>query len=117
MLTPPSILVCGHDARLLEIRQWVLEKESACVYTTQTLAGVSEIISTKKIDILITCHTLSLEELNQVLDTVETLQPHVKNLILTSYHLGSRAVGRGLNLNAADGPRALIDAIRSMLPD
>jgi DNA-binding NtrC family response regulator len=115
MLTPASILVCGHDARLLEIRRWVLEKESACVYTTQTLAEIGEIIAAEKIDLMVLCHTLTVDELTEVLDEVETLRPDMKNLILTSYHLGPRAAGRGMVLNAAEGPQALINAVRSML--
>ena len=115
MFPPTSILVCGNDASLLEVRRWALERQNSRVHTTYKLTEVVPLVVEADIDLIIFCHTLSPDEISQTLATVRQLRPTVKRLILTS-HAGKHSSNDGSDIfDVATGPEAFIKTVECLL--
>ncbi len=74
MLSEPCILLYGNDDYLLETRQLVLERVGF-IRTVSSFLALHEIISTRNIDILILCHSLSREECEHALAVAHVHAP------------------------------------------
>jgi DNA-binding response OmpR family regulator len=66
MYAPISILLFGHNARLLETQKMVLEPERHRVYMAVDLSTAKRVLREKQVDLLILCHSLSMEERGRV---------------------------------------------------
>jgi DNA-binding response OmpR family regulator len=76
------ILVYGNDETLLLTRRLVLEREGYRVFTTMKFGEAIELTMTQRLDVLILCQSLSVEERNGVLATVHGTGSSLKSLIL-----------------------------------
>ncbi len=115
MSSPALILVYGTDAHLLKTRRWVLERSGACVWTATDLKGFSEVPATEQIDLIILCHSLSMEECGRGLAVAHMRWPRVQSLILTS---GVRGCDGGFQDQVADaslGPVYLLKAVSRLV--
>jgi DNA-binding response OmpR family regulator len=76
------ILVYGNDETLLLTRRLILEREGYRVFTTMKFGEAIELTMTQRLDVLILCQSLSVEERNGVLATVHGTGSSLKSLIL-----------------------------------
>ncbi len=77
-----SILIFGHDARLLETRKWALLSRGYRVLTATHLVDLDRIPATPPVDLLVLCHTLSAKESAQAVTHVTSRWPEIKQLAL-----------------------------------
>jgi hypothetical protein len=84
MTSPVSILVYGRDPRLLETRRWVLEHSGARVWMATELSDFDQIAAGKSIDLVILCHSLSMEDCGRALALANTRWPQAQSLVLIS---------------------------------
>ncbi len=117
MVSSPSILLYGHDARLLETRRWILEGCDFQVRTVSSLLALHETISTRQIDVMILCHSLSSEECERALDVAHLNSPGIKTLVLTAQDsiCASAAGDDDAVLDTWEGPRVLLDTVQKLL--
>jgi DNA-binding response OmpR family regulator len=109
-----SILVYGHEARLLVTRRWVLEEAGFAVHATTDLREAMELVKPGPA-LLILCHTLSAGDRARVLSEARGLRPETKVLILTKHRLVEQE-GDGVEiLSAFIGPRVLLAAVEKAL--
>jgi DNA-binding response OmpR family regulator len=114
-MSATSILMYGHEPRLLETRQWVLEKAGFAVRGTTHLSEAMKLVEEHGPTLLIVCHTLSAADCDQVLTEVRVRRPDMKMLILTT-HLPVSHQGHGVEvLSAFIGPRVLLAAVEKAL--
>jgi DNA-binding response OmpR family regulator len=115
MDSPPSILIYGRDYDLLETRRLVLQKAGFQAWTVTNLADAEKITVTQPSDLLILCHSLSVEECEKALAMSHSRQPGMKNLVL----MGAAPVRKlGQNdelMSSFDGPKALIATVNRLL--
>ena len=115
MASPIVILMFGLDSHLLQTRRWVLESSGYQVRTAAELSAVDKIISIEKIDILILCHSLSLELCGRALALACSRWPRMKSLILDSsaFKCPSRRIGEVLD--SMEGPEKLIAKVHELV--
>jgi hypothetical protein len=78
-----SILVYGNDPTLVLTRRFILEGEGYRVITTTKFGEAIRLTMTQRLDVLILCQSLSVEERNGgVLATVREIASPLKTLIL-----------------------------------
>jgi hypothetical protein len=80
--TQISIVLFGHDARLLETRKWALHSLGYRVLTAMHLAELDRIPKTPPIDLLVLCHTLSAKECAHAVARASSRWPAIKKLAL-----------------------------------
>jgi hypothetical protein len=80
MAEPISILLCGQDSLLLQTRQWVLEAAGYQVRTTTEFSEVA--LESDPVDLLILCHSLSLEECGRAFALASTRWPKIRCIVL-----------------------------------
>ena len=112
----PTILVYGRDHRLLETRGWVLEQAGYRVLTALTLAEVERIAASESIDLLLLCHSLSVEDSEKALIAVSATHPEMKRLLMTANTPLCPIGENDRVLSAFDGPKALAAAVYELVP-
>jgi len=80
--TQISILMVGHDAHLLETRQWVLEGLGYRVLTIQHQTELDRIPLTPEIALIVLCHTLSAKERANAIAHASSRWPGVQKVAL-----------------------------------
>jgi hypothetical protein len=83
MSVPISILLFGRNVRLLKTRQTVLESLGYRVYRACDLSTAKHMLLEKQIDLLVLCHSLSMEERGRAL-ALTYRWPMIRSLILTA---------------------------------
>jgi DNA-binding response OmpR family regulator len=110
-----SILVYGNDPTLVLTRRFILEGEGYRVITTTKFGEAIRLTMTQRLDVLILCQSLSVEERNGVLATVREIAPSLKTLIVRS---GESVYPIGEQEESVEGvidPKALLGVIDRML--
>jgi hypothetical protein len=77
-----SIFLYGNDQTLLMTRRLILEKEGYRVFTAMRFGDAMLLTMTQRLDVLILCQSLSVDERNGVLTTVREITPSLKTIIL-----------------------------------
>jgi hypothetical protein len=85
-----SILMYGRDARLLETQAWVLERAGHRGRTVSTFDDLEHLLSTEETDLLVLCHSLSMEECGRSI-ALTIPWPRTKSLILIAGPKGCHA--------------------------
>ena len=116
MATPSTILVYGRDPLLLETRSWVLEEAGYRVDTASDLKDAEQKLSASSVSLMLLCHTLTSKERSDVLAAANRLNPSAKRLLLTASTIIPIDAPHEPVLSALDGPRALIAAVKRVLP-
>jgi len=80
--TQISIVLFGHDARLLETRKWALHSLGYRVLTAMHLAELDRIPNSPPVDLLVLCHTLSAKECAHAAAHASSRWPAIKKLAL-----------------------------------
>ncbi len=83
MFAPISILLFGRSAQLLATRKMVLESVGYRVYRASDLFTAKNMLAEKQIDLLILCHSLSMEERGRAL-ALTYRWPMMRSLVLTA---------------------------------
>lgn len=81
-----SVLIYGHDARLLESRKWVLQSCGYRALSVPTLAALSRVPLTPPINLLVLCYTLSPRECESAIAHATLRWPNVKELALLRHN-------------------------------
>jgi DNA-binding response OmpR family regulator len=115
MSAAASILVYGHEARLLETRRWVLEKAGFGVQVTMELQELERLTVNQGPDLLILCHTLSVNDCGEVLQRARELRPEMKVLLLTKHFPVSPEGAEVEVLSAFIGPKVLLATVEKVL--
>lgn len=110
-----SLLIFGRDPRLLETREWVLKAAGHRVWTAANLSDVIDIASREKIDLLILCHTLSIEECRRAHALSYPGFPTMKSLTLTRGESGCQQELLSEVLDAMEGPAKLISKVARLV--
>jgi DNA-binding response OmpR family regulator len=109
-----SILIYGRDANLLETRAQVLEQAGHRVRTVASLDALHRMLSTEQADLLILCHSLSMEDCGRSI-ALTIRWPQTKSLILTVGLKGYDAQIEGLVLDMMNGPTKLVSAVGKLV--
>jgi hypothetical protein len=93
----------------------VLQKAGFQAWTVTNLADAEKITVTQPSDLLILCHSLSVEECEKALAMSHSRQPGMKNLVL----MGTTPVCKlGQNdelMSSFDGPKSLIATVNRLI--
>jgi DNA-binding response OmpR family regulator len=109
------IVLYGLDVELLESRGLVLEAAGYLICLCTALAEVKDVIQTKKIDLLILCHSLSFEQSRDTATAIRALWPNIRILSLNNKELTSRLTLKFEAISDFLGPEVLITKISHIL--
>jgi DNA-binding response OmpR family regulator len=109
------IVIYGLDVELLESRGLVLEAAGYLVCLCTRLTEVTHLIQTKKVDLLILCHSLSFEQSRDAATAIRALWPDIRILSLNNKELTSHPAMRFEAINDFVGPEVLITKISHVL--
>lgn len=102
MAEPISILLYGQDSLLLQTRQWVLEAAGYQVRTTKEFSEVAPVPD--PVDLLILCHSLSLEECGRTFALASTRWPKIRCIVLPEGASACSEQMLGSVLDATENP-------------
>lgn len=106
-----SILMYGRDSELLKIRKWVLESRGYQVRTEIDLCKIASALTEENFDLLILCHSATVEDCEIVLELATLRWPAIKTLILRAGMQGCHAQLLGNVFDITGGPAMLLSAI------
>ena len=110
------ILIFGRDTTLLETRAWLLKRTGSPVLSATSLSEVEVISATRRISLLVICHSVSPEDCQSLLAALNQIQPDVKKLLMTA-NTALPPLGQVERTQSAfDGPAALLATVQGMLP-
>lgn len=115
MQLPPTILVYGREPGLLETRSWVLQVAGFRVASAGDLQEAQVIAEGRDFDLLLLCHTLSMDECRAALAWADTL-PHMKRMVLTATRVPPAELWDEQVLSQTVAARELIASIHRLLP-
>jgi len=105
----------GLDAELLASRGLVLEAAGYLVCLCTRLIEVEQVIQTKKVDLLILCHSLSFEQSRHTAIRIRAFWPDIRIFSLNNKGLTSHLTLRFDALSDFVGPEVLITKISHIL--
>jgi CheY-like chemotaxis protein len=111
---PRSILLFGKDAMLLQTRRWLLERSGYVVRTASDLTELDRMSAEGPVDLLILCHSLSVEEAALAEAVVSSRYARVKILALV---IGTSRRGDALHAATVatnEGPAGLLLRVESL---
>ena len=114
MATDFQILMCGHNAILLQTRLWLLEGAGYRVAIASGLDEVQEILSSHQVHLLVLCHSLSVLDRRAAIHLAHTTSPNTR--VMQIEPLGSIYPREHLDsvVNGAGGPKGLLAAVEGM---
>jgi hypothetical protein len=110
-----SILLYGRDPLLLETRSLVLERSGYRIWTASALRDLEHLPDTKKIDILILCHSVPLEESGRALAFCQSRWPLMRCLMLSGPDSWCTPGVPQLVFEIAHGPARLLSTLGALL--
>jgi hypothetical protein len=111
-----SVLIYGHDARLLESRKWVLQSCGYRALSVRHLAGISRVPATPPIDLLVLCYTLTAKECESAIAQAKLRWPDVKELALVRHNSARDATPLlGDIQKALDAPTPLVNMVGQLV--
>ncbi len=109
------VLIYGVDSELLQIRRLILEKVGIHLQTTTELREPTCEELHLAVDLLILCHTLTMEQSGRAVALAAKLWPHAKCLLLTA-GVPERAPSCTAEvLDSWDGPCAFLGCVSRLL--
>ena len=111
-----SVLIYGHDARLLESRKWVLQGCGYRALSVRNVAAFNQVPLTPPIHLLVLCSTLSPAECESAIAHAKLRWPNVKELALVRHH-ASRDLAPVLSdvHKAVDAPDPMLSMIGQLV--
>src|SRR6185437_14371940 len=80
-----SVLMYGHDARLLDSRKWVLQSCGYRALSVRHLSALNRVPLTPPINLLVLCYTLTQKECENAIAHAKLRWANVKELALVRY--------------------------------
>lgn len=112
---PPSILMFGQDARLVETRHWVLEQSGFRLRSVLRLPELAEAALHQPFELFILCDSLTADTRTQAVDLIRTEWPAAKLLVLVSTASHEDLEAPAILFTAMDGPYKLVATIKTLL--
>ncbi len=112
-----AILCYGNERTLITTRQRILEMIGipvAIACSEEELAGH---LSGLQVEVLLLCQTLSPQQCRRAAELVEQYSPSTKMLLMYNRYGKSSIPGSHVELNAAEGPLALLTTVKELLSD
>jgi hypothetical protein len=114
---PTAVVIFGHEKSLLETRQWVLQTRGYKVIGVQDLHSLQALPLTRRIDLLLVCHSVPKVEREAAIHCARVRWPEVRHRLLTDEH-GRMPTGiLGQLLHTMDGPAKLISLVGEAMQD
>jgi hypothetical protein len=117
MPSQASILLYGRDEQLLQSRQLLLQRGGYEVWVATGLAEIDVVSRLERIDLLILCHSLTLEECGRALAFGQSRWPFMKSLILSAVGSWSEAGELPQVFDTTLGPERLLSTLSRLLND
>ena len=114
-MQPVSILLYGQDARLVETRAWVLEKEGFRVLTALQLLDLQTVGMEEPVHLFLLCDSLDGEARSRALSLIHSSWPHAKRLVLAPVSLPVEIEPTEEVFPAMEGLGKLVRAIRTLI--
>jgi hypothetical protein len=108
-----SILIYGRDPVLLETRRMILELRGYSVSIASDLIVVQQTIHLQRIDLLLLCHSLSMEECGRAI-ALSASNPSLKSLVLIAGDLGCRSQLPSQVFDSKDGHSRFILTVEAL---
>lgn len=111
-----SVLIYGHDARLLESRKWVLQGCGYRALSVRSVGALNQVPLTPPIHLLVLCYTLSPKECESAIAHAKLRWPNVKELALVR-HNAARDVASVLGdvHKALDAPDPMVSMVGQLV--
>jgi hypothetical protein len=111
-----SVLIYGHDARLLESRKWVLQSCGYRALGVRHLAGINRVPGTPPIDLLVLCYTLTPKECESAIAHATMRWPDVKELALVRHNAARDTTPLLSDIQKAlDAPTPLVNMVGQLV--
>jgi hypothetical protein len=111
-----SILLFGRDHRLVETRQWVLEREGFRVHTALGLTELRTIAAKHEIVLFLLCDSLRSGERTEALALIQASWQEAKRLVLApAWELTDETPPAEEMFPAREGPRGLVAMVRRLM--
>jgi hypothetical protein len=110
-----SIVLFGHDARILDSRKWALHGLGYRVLSVMNLADLDRVPATPAIDLLVLCHTLSAKESAQAVAQASARWPAIKKLALVRDPAKRPSRIMGQVRQTLDGPARLLATVSELV--
>lgn len=107
------VLCFSHDRMLGETRRAVLQRQYDAVFAS-SLDEVSQYVSAFPLEVMVLCHTLSLEERQRCLDIAGRASPMTK-VVLVASESGPCPLGIAKVVLGLAGPEMLLNAVQQVL--
>jgi len=111
-----SILLYGKDRSLLNTRELILLRAGYRVFTASDLLEIDSVVQGESVDLLILCHTLTLEQCGRALAFGHSRWPFMKSLLLAATDSWCAAGKPELVFEAAAGPAELLATVGRLFP-
>jgi hypothetical protein len=110
-----SILLFGHDIRLVETRRWVLERSGFKVITALNFQDLERLSTKELFDLVLLCDSLLPLDRNRAIVLCEAQWPGRKRLVLVPMGFSPDLGVRETLFPAAEGPRKLVATIHNLM--
>lgn len=94
----------------------ILASKGYRVIAASSIVEMEHIDSADQVDLLMLCHTLTLEECGRAIAVVQSRWPKAKSLFLTSGRFGCHQDLTGEFFDSMEGPEKLVTAVSRLLP-
>jgi hypothetical protein len=117
MSAPMSILLYGHDQHLLRTRQMLLQGAGYRTMIATNLAEIDRLSHYETIDLLILCHSLTLEECGRALALAQSRWPFMRSLMLSAMGSWCFEEASVQVFDTTQGPAKLLVAVNHLFDE
>ena len=110
-----SVLLFGHDPRLLQTRSWVFQRNGCAAHTVTSEQEFRTEFLQHHPHVLLLCQTLSARECEAAASFAEEHGPNTRCILLYTRETGWSLDREHILLNSNEGPRHLVDTVRRVL--
>ena len=107
------LLLYGRDPDLLRSRQWLLEKQGYRVLVMSDRNDLQQI--TEPVDLLILCHTITLDDCATVTSLAASRWPGLRELVLVARTSEPQCTSGTDTFLTLEGPAKLVAAVRTLV--
>lgn len=93
----------------------VLESDGCKVFSATRVLALNQIVAEHPIDLLILCHSLTVEECERARSIVHAFSPQAKILILVAGSFPRCATPEDPVVSTGDGPKALLETVDELV--
>jgi DNA-binding response OmpR family regulator len=115
MVRNPQIIVYGQDKTLLDTRAWVLQTAGFEVGTATDLNEIESLSTTRTVELLILCHTLSPVQVSSAIALSRSDKSNIGQLLIISGPTTPITETPYPTMNPFSGPNAFIESVRDLV--